>query len=183
MKTRLSILTLLAVCLFYQSQAKGGPSKENAKNQIGQTIYRELSEMFSLNKLVDDRAIPENVAALKKTGFIALSRPARTNSQKDDKHNFVIKVLKKGEPYFVKEENNYLYFKGDIMPIEISSISEPKSDGKGNQVCTVKYTQKIVYSDFLRAWKPHCYKEGTMTDIATFVKKADGWKCETPWQE
>jgi hypothetical protein len=104
MKANLVIMTLVATMLAFYATGKD-LQKDEAKKQIDRTTYDQLYSSFYLNKIVEGKNIPDNIKALKKAGFIDL-----VASGKDSPGNLEIKVLKKGLPFLIKEENNQLHF-------------------------------------------------------------------------
>ncbi len=166
MKAKLSILSFLAVALFNCSFAKGPLTKENAKKQIDLFTSQQLYASFFLKKFIPNYNLPENINALKKSGFIDLI--------KTGKGMLEIKVLKKGLSYLIKEEHNELHFNVGSVPTEIISIAEPVNEN-GELVCYVAYKEKIIHSAFFKAWNPHCFKEGVTVQKVKFVKKEEEW--------
>ena len=170
MKPNLLILTLLATSLAFYATGKD-LQKEEAKKQIEQTNYDLLYSSFYLNKVIDGNNVPDNIKALKKAGFIDL-----VSSGKDSPGNLEITILKKGQPFVIKEENNELHFRVGATPIEIMSISTPEVNGKAGDVCNVVYKQTVKHNAFFKAWNPHCLKEGTFKYRVTFINSKNGWQ-------
>ena len=90
-------------------------------------------------------------------------------------------LRKKALPYFEREEKNELYFSVGNIPTKVIAIEAPTGNDEG-AICYVTYSNRIVHNPFLKVWNPHCFKEGTTNDRATFVKTADGWKIKDGWR-
>jgi len=170
MKANLLVLTLLATSLAFNATGKD-LSKEDARKQIDQTTYDQLYSSFYLHKIVEGNNVPDNIKALKKAGFIDL-----VASGKDSPGNLEIKVLKKGQPFLIKEENDELHFRVGSVQVEIISISKSEERGIPGGVSFVEYKQTVIQNAFFKAWNPHCLKEGTFKYRTTFINSQGGWK-------
>ena len=171
MRTKLSILILLAACLFCSSFTRDLLTKEEAKKQIDRFTNQQIYSSFFLNKYVNKHNVPANINALKKAGYIDL-----VNSDKAGSGSMEIKVLSKGQPYLLKEENNELHFKVGYIPTEIISISKPVSDNNGVLFCYVEFREKVTHNPFFKVWNPHCLKEGVSNEKAKFIRNQGGWE-------
>ncbi len=170
MKANLLMLTLLVTSFTFYATGKD-LQKNEAKKQIDQATNDMLYSSFYLDKMVDGNNVPDNIKALKKAGFIDLVASSKINPG-----SLEIKVLKKGQPFLLKEENNELHFRVGTVQVEILSISKPGERGNKGAVTYVEYQQKVIHNAFFKIWSPHCFKEGTFKYRTTFVNSNYGWK-------
>jgi hypothetical protein len=129
-----------------------------------------LYDNFHLDKFVDKKRLHDNIAALKKEGYIDL-----VNTKTAGPDRFEIIVLEKGKKLFVREEKGKLYF--NVADVEIKILSITERPGKnGDLACKVVYTEKLTRNRFMELWGvTHCFDGSEYTSNATLVHTKDGW--------
>lgn len=172
MRTAISTFVLLAISMFYTARAAELLTKEEAKKQIEAHVSEYLYANFNIDKFVKTNRVYDNLKALKKEGYIDIVKA------KGKPNTLEVIVLKKGQPLYVREENNKLFFRAADVETKITSVKELQ--GKNGSISYyVEYKEKLTRTRFMELWGVnHCFDGKEYNTHATLTKTKKGWKVE-----
>ncbi len=174
MITKSFVLILLAICLFYYTNAGEVLTKIEARKLIEQYNNHEYPDYY-IERFVNRHKIPDNIIALKEAGLIELVGNGVT-----DAFVYEVKLHKKATPYLIRQESKILWVRLVTFQVDIFSVVEKPIDENGESTCDVRYKETPTRTPFFGFWGDHCFDKEYMV-TSTFRKGKDGWKLEEKW--